>query len=198
MRKKGLLFAIPIFIFVFMFSFGFGMLAPTASAESFHKTPLKIDSIDGFKYSPELKPNFVAFVIYRNSVKGNQVLGFTSLHKYKLYLKSHCSKGKESDDSDNDYFYENTSFDSNGLGNWFSLTVGNSSYYVGDYWNDKISSVDIFPNSHVTFYQDWHYQGYYLTLINNGGGYWFQNLTDYNMPNGTNWNDQVSSIQTDW
>jgi hypothetical protein len=162
---------------------------------------LKFDTVDGQKYSPQKHKKIAAVVKYRNAVNGNHVLAFSSMKKYNDYQKSNFSTqiSKKKSSAARTYFYEHASFDSRGLGSWTSLGVRGSFYYVGDNWNDKISSVDIYPSSWVTFYQHWHYEGYYLTLVNNGNTYyWFQNLTNYKMPNGTNWNDQVSSIRTGW
>lgn len=196
MKKRFVTLFSLICIFALMVSFSVGMTASHAMdkpASSLGKN-MKIDTVDGKAYSPKIHKKIVAFIIYRNAVNGHHILGFSSIEKYKAYQKQHI----RSKAVGTNYFYEHASFDSRGLGAYITLSVGNSYYYVGDSWNDRISSLHIYPSSYVTLYQHWHYQGYYLTLINNGGNYWFQNLTDYNMPNGTNWNDQVSSITSGW
>jgi hypothetical protein len=174
-----------------MFSFGLPM---TTSATSLDKN-IKIDTVDGETYSPQKHTKIAAVVLYRNAVNGHHVLGFSTVEKYKTHLKQYSAANKASAAATGtNYFYEHTSYDSRGLGAYITLSVGNSYYYVGDNWNDRISSLHIYPSSYVTLYQHWHYEGYYLTLVNNGGNYWFQNVTNYKMPNGTNWNDQTSSI----
>lgn len=161
---------------------------------------LKIDTVDGEKYSPQKHKVIAGIVIYRNSINGNKVLAFSTFNKYRAYHEKKLSTKsvKSMIYSSNTYFYEHASFDSRGLGNWAYLPVGYSTSYVGDNWNDKISSVNIYPWTWVSFYQHWNYEGYYFTFINNADGYWFNNLTDYWMPDGTSWNDQASSIATGW
>ncbi|MCH5584636.1 hypothetical protein MK805_06590 [Shimazuella sp. AN120528] len=193
MTRKFLVVLIPMIVFAFILSLSFGMITTQAMANpvsNANKT-LKVDTVDGKTYSPQSHKKIAAIILFRNAVNGHHVFGFSTVEKYRAFQKQYL---KPQNAAGTNYFYENASFDSRGLGSYITLSVGSSYYYVGNSWNDRISSTHIYPSSYVTFYQDWHYQGYYLTLANNGGDYWFQNLTDYNMPNGTNWNDQVSSI----
>lgn len=184
----------PILIITFILAFSFGLNITEASATSLDKN-LKIDTVDGEIYSPHKHQKIAAIVLYRNAVNGHHVLGFSTVEKYKAYQKQNFANiNTHASAVGSNYFYEHTSFDSRGLGAYITLSVGSGYYYVGDSWNDRISSLHVYPSSHVTLYQHWHYEGYYLTLVNNGGDYWFQNLTNYKMPNGTSWNDQVSSI----
>ncbi|WP_028778937.1 hypothetical protein [Shimazuella kribbensis] len=200
MSRKFSIRVCPIFAFVLFFALTLGLLTQQASASPV--TPfsnLKIATVDGQTYNPAKHKNIVAFIVYRNAVNGKQVLGFSTFQKYQAYKQQHLKPNTNVvKAAASSYFYEHTSFDSRGLGAYISLPVGSNYYYVGDSWNDRISSVDVYPSSSVTFYQHWHYEGYYLTLVNNGSNYWFRNLTSYNMPNGTNWNDQTSSITSGW
>lgn len=194
MTKKFFTKVCPIMIITFILAFSFGLNMTEASVVSLDKS-LKMDTVDGETYSPSKHTKIAAIILYRNAVNGHHVLGFSTVEKYKAYQKQNFATiSAYASSSGTNYFYEHTSFDNRGLGAYITLSVGSSYYYVGDSWNDRISSLHIYPSSNVTLYQHWHYEGYYLTLVNNGGDYWFQNLTNYKMPNGTNWNDQVSSI----
>jgi hypothetical protein len=199
MPRKFVTKLCPMIVFAFILSMSFGIItseAMTGSIASQQQT-LKIDTVDGETYSPQSHKKIVALIVYRNAVNGNHVLGFSTVEKYRAYQKQNLAKiNIHLSTAGTNYFYEHASFDSRGLGAYITLSVGSSYYYVGNSWNDRISSLHIYPSSYVTLYQHWHYEGYYLTLVNNGGNYWFQNLTSYKMPNGTNWNDQVSSIRS--
>jgi hypothetical protein len=197
MTRKFLVQLSPIMIFVFMLAACFGFVTNEAGASP-APSVMKIDTVDGQVYSPTIHKKIVAFIIYRNAVNGNQVLGFSTIEKYKAHQQQNLSQPNIQTADARNYFYEHTSFDNRGLGAYISLAVGNNYYYVGDSWNDRISSFDLYPSSSITLYQHWHYEGHYITFVNNGNNYWFQNLTNYEMPDGTNWNDQVSSITSRW
>lgn len=58
-------------------------------------------------------------------------------------------------------------------------------YYVGDYWNDRVSSI-VIPSGIWRFYQHWHYEGAWWEL---GPGY-YRWVEEANIPN-----DIISSFK---
>jgi hypothetical protein len=77
--------------------------------------------------------------------------------------------------------------------------------YIGDWWNDKASSIDVNSplgcSGALTAYQDGEWGGNSVTFVTNPAtGYTFHNLTDFCMTSFlgicfTDWNDQISSIK---
>jgi hypothetical protein len=198
MTRKFFVKICPIIAFVFILALSFNMPTTNASASTLPQN-LKIDSVDGQTYNAQKHKKIVAFIIYRNAVQGEHILGFSTLEKYNAYKQQNlATQNADAKAAAYTYFYEHTSFDNRGLGASIRLQVGYNFYYVGDNWNDRISSTNIHPSSSITIYQHWHYEGYHYTFVNNGGNYWFRNFTDYKMPNGHSWNDQISSVKSGW
>lgn len=70
------------------------------------------------------------------------------------------------------------------FGGWRETTSLNW-YYVGDWWNDRISSIIVISGT-WRFYQHWHYEGLFWDL---GPGY-YPWIVDNGIPN-----DMISSFQ---
>lgn len=79
----------------------------------------------------------------------------------------------------------------NATGSSFRMNTREYMEYVGDVWNDKISSVRVAPKTIVILYEHRGFQGYRLPLINRSNSPALFNLTGFR-----DWNDRVSSIKT--
>ncbi|PER20648.1 hypothetical protein [Bacillus cereus] len=77
----------------------------------------------------------------------------------------------------------------NGGGANFTIFSGGSMEYVGDLWNDQISSVTVAPRTLVILFEHRGFQGATYRLTNSGD---FPYL--FNLPGP--WNDITSSIVT--
>ncbi|EJQ86855.1 hypothetical protein IGW_05330 [Bacillus cereus ISP3191] len=83
-------------------------------------------------------------------------------------------------------FYEHI----NGGGHYYTLLSGEEQDYVGNWWNDRISSIRIAPRTLVIIFQHRGFKGVSATFENPYDSYWLVNLLE------GNWNDKVSSIKT--
>lgn len=130
--------------------------------------------------------------VVEKSNQGERILNFSTPQQ----VKELSSKTDVSPMSGTEYFYEHINLG----GSYRTLSSGQWTYATGvrwgSFWNDRISSVSVAPWSWVALYQHNSYGGYYLVLRNYSSYRYYWNLTSYTMPNGTSWNDQVSSIQT--
>jgi hypothetical protein len=197
---RSLSFPIMALALVFSWVFSFEGKANAASPTSSPVQDLKIDTLDGVKYSSD-EHKKIAGIVIEKSNQGEKVLGFSTLQKYEAYQQQVKEFSPNTDVgimSGTDYFYEHTSYD--GYGKYVTLSSGTWTYATGvrwgSFWNDRISSLNVAPWSWVTLFQHNNYGGYYITFSNRTSYYFFNNLTSWRMANGTSWNDQVSSIQT--
>ncbi|MDA2118510.1 beta/gamma crystallin domain-containing protein [Bacillus cereus] len=78
----------------------------------------------------------------------------------------------------------------NGVGRSFVVYSGEFNEYVGDYFNDKISSISIAPRTVVLSFEHRGYQGEFNILINRFNDPQLINI------HKNDWNDRVSSIKT--
>ncbi|MDM5215063.1 beta/gamma crystallin domain-containing protein [Peribacillus sp. NJ4] len=83
-------------------------------------------------------------------------------------------------------FYEHI----NGGGHYYTLLSGESEEYVGDWWNDRLSSIRVAPRTLIIIFQHRGFRGSSATFENPYDSHWLVNLLD------GGWNDQVSSIKT--
>ncbi|EJQ86857.1 hypothetical protein IGW_05332 [Bacillus cereus ISP3191] len=79
----------------------------------------------------------------------------------------------------------------NATGSSFNVNLGNDVEYVGDVWNDKISSVRCPPRSLVALYEHRGFKGRVILLITRGNDSRVVNLHTH-----LDFNDQLSSIRT--
>ncbi|WP_353957735.1 beta/gamma crystallin domain-containing protein [Peribacillus sp. NJ4] len=71
----------------------------------------------------------------------------------------------------------------------FTLNTGDSMAFVGDLWNDQISSVVVAPKTQVILYEHINFSGRKKILTNRSNDYWRFNIH-------RDFNDTVSSIKT--
>lgn len=136
----------------------------------------------------------VAIVVKKEKdASGKNILyGFTSLHQFHQYLNENkvttAAKARNAS-----RFFEHI----NMKGAAFDVRVGTRINYVGNSWNDQISSIHpACTGSWTVVYQHRDFRGEALAIenSNNSCRYYF-NLTNYRLSNGQSWNDQVSSIR---
>lgn len=179
-------------VFTFVFGFKGETKAASSASSSIHK--LKIDTVDGVKYSPDKHKQIVGIVIEIND-QGERILGFSTQQKFEAYhqkTKKLLSNNTSPVDSlaKYNYFYEHTS--NKGYGNFIQLESGKSNSSLSTGWNDRISAVGVAPESWVRLFKDSNYRGTWIQINNTAlSGYKYKNLTDF-----SGWNDQTSSIQT--
>jgi hypothetical protein len=82
-------------------------------------------------------------------------------------------------------FYEHI----NGGGMSFIVVTGSDLEYVGEPWNDRISSVRVAPRTLVVLYEHRGFRGRIVQLINRSNSPHLWNLTHYG-------GDKTSSIKT--
>jgi hypothetical protein len=128
-------------------------------------------------------------------VLGKQVLyGFTDKATFHKYLTSQKATNTLATVGRNyATFYEH--IDKRGAK--FNVHKGYQINYVGNGWNDKISSVVPSCKGRWTvLYQHRDFDGEALAIQNSSNSCrYYHNLTNYYMQNGNSWNDQVSSIR---
>jgi len=71
-------------VFTFVFGFKGETKAASSASSSIHK--LKIDTVDGVKYSPDKHKQIVGIVIEIND-QGERILGFSTQQKFEAYQK---------------------------------------------------------------------------------------------------------------
>ncbi|MGM0951322.1 MAG: hypothetical protein ACQEWT_21305 [Bacillota bacterium] len=124
---------------------------PSDSVKSLKVSDLKIETVDGQKYSPE-KHKKIAGIVVEDFNKGEKVSGFSTKQKFEAYsnqaksnLKSNKSVLPGVQATDRDYFYDVDTSDS------FSKSIGWSSNDLGS-WNDRISKIKIGGYSWIILY----------------------------------------------
>ncbi|WP_074593862.1 peptidase inhibitor family I36 protein [Bacillus cereus] len=78
---------------------------------------------------------------------------------------------------------------SNGQGSYFTMSSGDSTNYVGDVWNDRVSSVTIAPRTLIILFSDRNFYGETHRVVNYGNSSKF-----YTLPR--DWSDRTTSIET--
>lgn len=153
--------------------------------------------IDGKLVSnASLEQQVVATVVLANqgSAEKQLLYGFTSLAKFHAYLaKNQHTQATPTASRSYANFFEHI----NVKGARLNVRLGTNVRYVGDRWNDKISSVvPVCQGKWTVMYQHRDYKGEAIAIKNTAKTcrYYF-NLTDYKLSNGKNWNDRVSSIR---
>lgn len=180
-------------IFFAVFGFLVFSILP-ASGFAVELTPSQFEKIDGQPVKNSLKDHQVVGIVVNDQFdqEGKPILyGFTQIEGFHKYLEK--SKKSANLDANRAYFYEH--IDRRGAS--FSLKVGTSSSYVGNSWNDRISSViPACTGNWTVLYEHKNYGGKALAIENSNNmcRYYF-NLTDVQLSNGKSWNDQVSSIR---
>ncbi|MGM0876541.1 MAG: hypothetical protein ACQEWV_17680 [Bacillota bacterium] len=195
---RSLFFPVMALALVFSLAFSFEGKANAVSPTSSPVQDLKIDTVDGVKYSSD-EHKKIAGIVVEKSNQGERILGFSTLQKYETYHQQVKELSPNTDVgimSGTEYFYEHI----NRGGRYVALSSGTWTYATGvrwgSFWNDRISSLSVAPWSWVTLYQHNNYGGYAISFRNASSYRYWWNLTSYKMPNGSSWNDQVSSIKT--
>jgi hypothetical protein len=80
-------------------------------------------------------------------------------------------------------------FDINGDGEVGYYTEPQTSYYIGDHWNDQISSIDSWSSYTAGIYEHSYFKGRYASVVPNAR---IADLRSYYK--SWNWNDQISSF----
>src|SRR5690625_7803929 len=123
----------------FVFSFKSETNASKSTSNSIQI--LKIDTVDGEKYSPD-KHKKIAGIVVEPTDQGEKVLGFTTTQKYEAYhekvtgLSSNTLEGVMANPT---YFYEHTS--NHGYGNSISAYPGTKVSSLSGLWDNRISAV---------------------------------------------------------
>ena len=194
--KSNLSFVVLGLVIVFFFVFSFESEANAAKSTSNSIQGLKIDTVDGVKYSPD-KHKKVAGIVVKATDQGEKVFGFSTPQKYEAYHQkvterlSNTSKGIMTNPT---YFYEHTS--NHGYGNSISAYPGTKVSSLSGLWDNRVSTVSVAPGSWVRIYQNRYYGGHSLTLLGHESKYYTTNLSTWAMSDWTSWNDQTSSYQT--
>lgn len=179
-------------VFTFVFGFKGETNAASSTSNSIHE--LKIDTVDGVKYSPDKHKKIAGIVIEIND-QGERILGFSTQQKFEAYHQQTKELSSNTPPVETmagrNYFYEHTSNQGHGNSTW--LDSGKSRSNLGTIgWNDRISAVGVAPKSWVRLFKNVNYGGTWIQFSNQTGSrYDYTNLTSF-----SGWNDQTSSIQT--
>lgn len=147
--------------------------------------------IDGVKtINNQLDSKVVGTVVTKDLAGRNILYGFTSMDRFHQYLNN--NKEATARASNASRFWEHI----NKKGYYFDISVGTNVYYVGDSWNDRISSLNpTCVGNWTVIYQHRDFKGEGLAFNNPRGCRYYFNLTDFKLSNGQSWNDQVSSLR---
>lgn len=177
---------------IFMFVLAFCSFLFTTPAQLAELPKSRFIEIDGKPTVHALQDSKVVGTVVKPTSSGRYLLyGFTDLHKFHQYLNSNQKATAKNRRVSS--FYEHI----NMQGAQFNVYVGTNVAYVGDRWNDRISSINpACDGSWTVVYQHANYKGDALAIqnTNNTCQYYF-NLTQFRMSNGQSWNDQISSIR---
>ena len=166
----------------------------TTQAELADLQQSRFTLIDGKPAVNGLQDSKVVGTVVKNAKdpSGKYILyGFTDLNKFHQYLANHHSATAKNPQISS--FYEHIDM----KGARLDVRLGTQIRYVGDRWNDKISSVHPACNGSWTIlYQHADFRGDALAIENSNNlcRYYF-NLTQFKLSNGQSWNDQASSIR---
>lgn len=185
LKNLGILFVVFGFIV-------FSTLPVSGFAEGL--TQSQFTKIDGQPVNNPLKDAKVVGIVVKDQFDkdGNPIFyGFTKIEEFHQYLEQ--SNKSATLAKNRAYFYEHI----NRKGASFSLAVGTNKSYVGNSWNDRISSViPACTGNWTVLYQHKNYGGKALAVENsNNMCRYYINLTDIKLSNGQSWNDQASSIK---
>lgn len=194
--KHSFLFVLVGIVMVFSLFFNFESKTKAFNLTSNSNHNLKIDTVDGVKYSPNNHKE-IAGIVVEATEQGEKVAGFSNLQKYEEYHQKVTERPSDTPKStmaNPIYFYEHTS--NHGHGKSIFAYPGTSVSSLSVSWDNRISAVSVAPSSWVKIYKNHYYSGYALTLIGYESKYYTTNLNTWAMPDGTSWNDQISSYQT--
>lgn len=170
----------------FIFTAEVGLAAPHQKS--------RFAKIDGKLTANALQDSRVVGVVVKkekNQSGQNILYGFTNMQQFHQYLGNQPTAAAKNRSISN--FYQHIDM----KGARFDVRVGTRVYYVGDRWNDQISSVNPACTGRWTVmyqHRDFRGEGLAIENSNNSCRYYF-NLTNYRMSNGQSWNDQVSSMR---
>ncbi|MBP1082761.1 MULTISPECIES: hypothetical protein [Bacillus] len=190
-KKNYLFFPALVLALVLSLVFSFEGQINAASPTSNSVQDLKIDTVDGVKYSPDEHKKIAGIVVEKTN-QGERVLGFSTSQKYEAYHQQAKELSPNADVgilSGTDYFFEHA----NRGGRFVRLSSGTNVWATGvrwgSFWNDRFSSLSVAPWSWVNLYEHNGYDNFMVGYRNLTSSHVWWNLPSYA-------NDETSSIRT--